>query len=370
MIADVPVGILLSGGLDSATIGWYAKQVARGPLHTFSISFPERSFDESSFASLAARSLKTEHQAVTFDLPAWHEALARVSDLIDIPFADASLMPTYTVSKLARSLITVALDGDGSDELLGGYGTFQAAEWADRLPLLTPRQYGRLFSWVRALPTRYTDFSFDFKIKSFVRGLGYPREVRNQVWLGSFRDEDMRSLLQPEWQQHIDTLWEEVAGLSRLAAALSTWDAVSYATINHYLQNDILVKLDRAAMFVSLEARTPFLDVDLAVWLMRLPVHLKRDKYLLKRLMRGRIPDAIIDRRKKGFGVPLGYWLRGPLYEWAQSVLAADKLNGGGVLNGAEAARLLAEHRAGRADHRKKLWTLLAWQLWYERWMG
>jgi len=151
--------------------------------------------------------------------------------------------------------------------------------------------------------------------------------------------------------------------------AREVFDVVSWLTVHHYLQNDILVKLDRASMFVSLEARTPFLDVDVAEFLMRLPVGLKRNKYLLKRLMRGRIPDKIIDRRKKGFGIPLGFWLRGPLYGWAKEVLAVKKLSADGILVPAAVLRLLEEHKRGKADHRKKLWTLLAWQLWYDEWV-
>lgn len=369
MISDVPVGLLLSGGLDSTAIGWYMRQCSTSLLHSFSASFEDKSFDESRYASLAAKSLGMQHHDLLFDLDSFRGALEEIVGLMDVPFGDASLLPTYAVSKLARSKITVALDGDGSDELLGGYGTFQAAEVADRLPRLPRWTADSLSGLVRHIPTSFTNFSLDFKVKSFVEGLSYPRALRNQIWLGSFTDIDLTTLLTPDYRKLLKNLFEDIDEIRDYSDRLSTFDAVSWLKVHHYLQNDIMVKLDRATMFTSLEARTPFLDVDVAEFLMRLPVHLKRRKYILKRLMRGRIPDAIIDRPKRGFGVPVGFWLRGPLYDWARDVLGSDKLRRDGVLVPAQVDRLLYEHKAGRADHRKKLWTLLAWQLWHDQWI-
>jgi asparagine synthase (glutamine-hydrolysing) len=370
MIADVPVGLLLSGGIDSTTIGWYMREASSAPIHSFSISFAERTFNEASYARQAAASLGTEHHDLRFGLKEFHEAVAETTPLMDVPFGDASLLPTYTVSKLARSQITVALDGDGSDELLGGYGTFQAAELAEKLPRLWQGVWQGMAAAAQLLPTNYRDFSFDFKVKSFLRGLGEPLPYRNQVWLGSFTPAETAGLLQPAWRLAPADLTADIARLVPQLKSLDAFDAVSLMTVHHYLANDILVKLDRASMFVSLEARTPFLDVDAASYVMRLPAGFKRNKYLLKKVMRGRIPDAIIDRPKKGFGIPLGWWLKGPLYEWASSVLEHKKLAAHGILNPAPVRRLLAEHRHGKADHRKKLWTLLAWQLWYDAWLA
>ncbi|MCH8748514.1 asparagine synthase (glutamine-hydrolyzing) [Patescibacteria group bacterium] len=369
LISDVPVGLLLSGGLDSTAIGWYMQQGTVAHRHSFSVSFDESTFDESSYARLAARALQTNHHELLFTVDMFRDLVVELTGKMDIPLADASLLPTYAISKLAREHITVALDGDGSDELLGGYGTFTAANVAERLAWLPSGAVGLLEKLASLWPTTLGDFSFDFKIKSFTRGLSYSLARRNQVWLGSFSDIELPQLLTEPWASAAQDVFEDVDGLKEQLAGLSITDQVSLLTINHYLHNDILVKLDRATMFTSLEARTPFLDIDLASFVATLPVEYKRDKALLKKVMRSRIPDKIIDRPKKGFGIPLGYWLKGPLHDWAREVLDTEKLKRDGVLKPAYVTRLLNEHQAGKADHRKKLWTLLAWQLWFDRWI-
>ncbi len=367
LVSDVPVGLLLSGGLDSSTIGWYMREETNAALHSFSVGFPERTFDEGEFAALAARHLKTEHHALQFTLDTFHETLAELVPLMDVPLGDASLLPTYAVSKLARKFCTVVLDGDGSDELFGGYGTFSAAVVAERLWWLNPA-----VPWLREilqfLPTHYTDFSLDFKLKAFARGLGLPLPQRNQVWLGSFTEREVAELLQPQWYV-AGTIPEAYERWSTELRGLSTIDQVSLLTIYHYLQNDILVKLDRATMATSVEARTPFLDTDVADFAFQLPDRYKKNKYILKRLMASRLPSTIITRPKKGFGIPLGAWLRGPLYEWGREVLAEDKIRAEGIFKPAVIDRLWREHHRGRADHRKKLWTLLSFQLWHDFWV-
>ncbi len=369
LIADVPVGIFLSGGLDSTTILWYMRQTTAAPIHSFSVSFHEQSFNEGDYARTAATSLGAIHHDQIFDVPAFFQAIAELMPIIDIPFGDASLLPTYMISKYARQHITVALDGDGSDELFGGYGTFQAAAMADQLPTLPDWIQYLLGKVSHAIPTSYTNFSLDFKIKSFLKGLGYPLSLRNQIWLGSFSERELAWLLTPAYQKYIPQVFDDITKLAPTLKSLENFDQVSLLTIHHYLQNDILVKLDRATMATGIESRTPFLDVDVAEFVMRLPVSLKKNKYLLKKLMTGRIPADIITRPKKGFGVPLGFWLRSTLYPWATTVLDADKLKADGIFNPTYVVGLLREHKQGRFDHRKKLWTLIAWQLWYDRWI-
>lgn len=368
LIADVPVGLFLSGGLDSTTVGWYMRQLTTKPVHSFSVSFDVSDFDESSYAKQAATHLGLLHHNIPFGMPEFTRGLQQIIPYMDVPLADASLLPTALVAAKARELVTVALDGDGSDELLGGYGTFQAAELAERLPknhLLV----SVLEHLAQLIPTRLGDFTWDFRVKAFVRGLAYELPHRNAVWLGSFTDHELRRLLQPNLHQYIQHIFTAVDDVSsHFTPAHTKLDRISWLTSEGYLHNDILVKLDRATMYSSLEARTPFLDVDLAEFVMRLPDHLKRDKYLLKKIMRGRIPGVIIDRQKKGFGIPLGAWLKGPLYSWANEVLAPEKLQAQGIVDGQYVRGLLGEHRAGKHDHRKKLWTLLAFQLWFDHW--
>ncbi len=370
LVSDVPVGLLLSGGLDSTTIGWYMSRLVDAPVRSYSVSFSSSEFDESLFAENAARSLAFDHEAILFDLEMFKRVLPKIVRLMDMPLADASLLPTYAICERARQDVTVVLDGDGSDELFGGYGTFQAALVAERLSHLPQWVLSFLSYATYQLPTRYGNFSFDFKAKSFVRGLGLQLARRNQVWLGSFSEAELRALLQDRWGQEIEHVWKCVDQAQDVASGLETVDAVSYATISHYMQDDILVKLDRASMFNGLEARTPFLDVDLAEFVMRLPVEYKRDKNILRTLMRGRIPQTIVDRNKQGFGIPLGMWLRGSLQGWMKDVLNQEKLDEDGIFRFDYVNNLIQKHVSGKADLRKQLWTLLSFQLWYDEWVA
>ena len=367
MVADVPVGVFLSGGLDSTTITWYMKQHKPQSLHSFAVSFTEPSFNESAFSESAASSLGTTHHDILFTLDTFKQALTEIMPRMDIPLADASLLPTYVLSKEAKKHITVALDGDGSDELFAGYGTFAAAEIAEWFNWLPRSVFSDIAMVAQALPTRHTYFSLDFKIKSFLRGMGYPRLQRNQVWLGAFTSAELKKLLTPSYQQSIKSVFSGVNALED--TKLSTLDAVSLGTIQGYLQNDILVKLDRATMFTSVEARTPFLDIDLAEFVMKLPEKLKRNKYLLKKLMHGRIPQDIITRPKKGFGIPIGKWLQHELYTWAENVLKPEKLRQDGILAPEYVQELLKKHKRGTQDYRKHVWTLISFQLWYDYWV-
>lgn len=369
LIADVPVGLLLSGGLDSSTILWYMRQVTSAPLHSFSVAFPEQSFDESTFAKKVARMFKTQHHEIPFSLDQFYFSLRELISHVDIPFADSSLLPTYLVSKAAKEHITVALDGDGSDELLGGYGTFAAAEMAEYFSWLPPRLISALYQLAQHLPTRHTYFSWDFKLKAFLKGLPYSLPRRNQVWLGSFSEIELRQLLAPSWQTQIEHVFDDIDQVTSEISNLSNFDAISRLTIEHYLPNDILVKLDRASMYASLEARTPFLDVDVAEFVMQLPIKYKRNKYLLRRLMANRLPAEIVERKKQGFAVPLGQWLRGPLFEFAQRVLDPKVLKSDGILQPHYVTNLLNIHKSGKADLRKQLWALIMFQLWYNQWV-
>lgn len=368
MVADVPVGVLLSGGLDSTAIAWYMRQHTSS-LHSFSVSFDEESYNEGGFALRAAAALGTEHHDIKFGLEEFTSTLAETIELMDIPFADASLLPTYAVSRLAKKYVTVALDGDGSDELLMGYGTFQAAELADRLDWVPNIIWENMRRLANLWPTNHDYFSTDFKLKQFLKGVGSEAARRQQIWLGSFSDSEMAPLLTNQSKTELVDTFDAVDSLNGTGQNLTQTDELTNLLLQHYLHNAILVKLDRASMMVGLEARTPFLDVDLAEFAMKLPSDLKRHKKILKDVMRKRIPDEIIDRPKHGFAMPIGQWLRGPLQSWARDVLDEDKIRDDNVFVFEEVERLMNEHRDGVLDHRKKLWTILMWQIWYDRWV-
>ncbi|MEK7556976.1 MAG: asparagine synthase (glutamine-hydrolyzing), partial [Patescibacteria group bacterium] len=247
MVADVPVGVLLSGGIDSSTIAYYMRQHT-DHLHSFSVSFEDESFNESPYALKAAEALGTIHHDIPFTLKEFHNTLATVQNQLDEPLADASILPTLLVSQAAKEHITVTLDGDGADELLYGYDTFPAYQIAQAL--------GPFSTAVRALanilPTSYRNFSLDFKLKSFVRGLPYQGLVRNQVWLGSFHDQELKQLLTSDWQIPADNLYHPVNEVSERFSADTPLQQLSAASLAHYIQDGILAKLDRASMYASL----------------------------------------------------------------------------------------------------------------------
>lgn len=371
MVADVPVGVLLSGGIDSATIAWYMRQHTEH-LHSFSVSFEEKTFDESAYATLAAGALGTMHHVVPFSLDAFRATLARLRQDLDEPLGDASFLPTLAVSLQAKNTVTVVLDGDGADELFLGYDTFPAYEvslWYARLPRLLRKA---VEGSIGALPTRYTNFSLDFKLKMFLRGMPFPSIVRNQVWLGSFHDRELATLLTPRFRQHLATLYQPLAAIEQEFRDLSPLEQLSAAYLSTYLPEDILLKIDRATMYASLEARTPYLDPRLVSFVLQLPLRERyrawQGKRLLKEVMRDRLPAPILERPKKGFGIPIGQWLRGPLRPLLKETLSSENVAASGVLDPREVQRLVDEHLSGKADHRKKLWTLMAFQWWLERW--
>lgn len=369
-VSDVPVGIFLSGGLDSSTILWYARQLKGEGLLSYSVGFEDDSFNESPYARTVAESLQAHHNETDFTLQSFRSSLPQVVEKMDIPLGDASLLPTFVVSELAAQDVKVVLDGDGSDELFGGYGVFAAATMADTLDVVPASWWRRLEAIVQRIPVSHRYFSLDFIVKSFVHGLGRPWHERHQVWLGSFDDQSLRQLLRQEWQPQIDDVYATTYELGQEVKNLALFDRISYLSVRQYLHNDILVKLDRATMMCGLEARTPFLDVDVVDFVMTLPVAWKREKYLLKKLMEGRLPAEIVRRKKQGFAIPIGRWLQGPLQEWMRSVLDQEKLQEDGFFEGAVVNQLMNDHVQGRVDARKQLWTLLVWQLWYDYWVA
>lgn len=372
MIADVPVGVLLSGGIDSTTITWYMRQHTRH-LHSFSVGFEDKSFNESGYAKLAAQSLQTEHHHVSFTLDSFHQALEAILPKLDEPLADASLLPSYIVSREAKRHVTVVLDGDGADELFYGYDTFPAYELSLHYQRL-PKQLKTVFEQIiNTLPTSHRYFSWDFRLKSFLRGMPFPNEIRNQVWLGSFSDKELTNVLTTEWQAGLADLYQPIVKFTRPLTKLKPLERLSLVYLVHYLQGDLLPKIDRATMYASLEGRTPFLDPRLVSFVLQLPQSAKyrfpQGKRILRSLMRGRIPQMIVDRKKQGFGIPLGVWLRGPLRQLMESTLSPAKLEAVGIVRPEAVATLIREHLQAKADHRKKLWTLMILHWWWKRWV-
>jgi len=370
LVADVPIGIFLSGGLDSSAVTYYARQVLEAAPHTFSIGFDEGGFNEASYAKHVAKELGTihHHRLCTDD-----EVLALIPsiyDKLDEPMADASLIPTALLSQFTREHVTVALGGDGADELFAGYPTFQAEQIMRYLPLsYTPHILRRAAAaLVHAIPARHGYLSFDFIAQKFLEG-AYERNIflRHAHWLGTWAPDEQKTLTHDV--PAIDPYAMNVAyAKERSLADPRNQNLWMYA--RSYMMDQVLVKVDRASMYAALEVRAPFLDTAVVSLASTLPYEYKikgfRTKHLLKELMRGKLPDAIIDRKKHGFGVPMGAWLRGPLRLWAEDLISDSALARSDVFTSKAVRALWSEHQAGVRDHRKKLWNIIVFQLWYD----
>jgi asparagine synthase (glutamine-hydrolysing) len=373
LISDVPLGVFLSGGIDSSAITAFAQREVSGKIKTFSIGFEDPSFDESKFASLASRYLDTEHHEQTMTPDDLLHLVPNLSDLLDEPMADASILPTYLLSKFTRKYVTVALGGDGGDELLAGYPTYLAHKFARQYEFFGRNLHPLITFLGNLLPVSDDNISFDFKVKKFLSGIGYPDGIRNFVWLGSFPFSELKEVLSPGFDTQFDPvrLTEEIDSYEKGLSSKDKTTRLQYLDMKLYLQEAILVKVDRASMACSLEVRAPFLDYELVEFVMNLPSSLKlrgfTSKYLLKKVMKNLLPEEIIQRKKKGFGVPIAKWVKGPLKELFGDLLSYDRIKKEGFLNPSYVNSLLQDHLANKRDNRKQLWTLLVWELWANR---
>jgi asparagine synthase (glutamine-hydrolysing) len=363
LVSDVPVGVLLSGGVDSALLAALAAQESSEPLRTFSIGFAERSFDELGHARLVAGRYGTRHRELVLR-PDAALLLPVLADAFDEPFADSSALPTYLVSQLAAEDVKVALSGEGGDELFGGYYTYAA----DLLALRAGRLARLARPMVERLPSSSTKASFDYRAKRFVRAAHLPPLERHHGWKEIFSDEarteltDRRSAYDP-----VDLLrarFAETEG-AELLARLQDVD------LGTYLVDDLLVKTDRASMAHSLEARVPYLDTVVTNLALALPTRHKvrglSKKVLLRRAAEPLLPRSIVHGRKRGFSIPAAAWLRGDLEPFARETLSSETLLRQGMFRPAAVARVLDDHVAGREDLSRQLWGLLSFTLWYER---
>jgi asparagine synthase (glutamine-hydrolysing) len=371
--SDVPLGVFLSGGVDSSSVAAALAELepARN-IRTFSIGFDDKSFDESDHARAVARHLGTDHHERTFSAETVMELLPEVAAWLDEPFGDASILPTHLLSRFARGEVTVALGGDGADELMAGYPTF-AAERASALFRKLPKAARTLAgAAVNRLPVDHGNISLDFKLKQFLRGADEPSALAHQRWLGSFSGREISEILAN--RGGLDVEAEHLARATLLAPGGDPLTRSLRLYQETYLPDDILAKVDRASMACGLEVRAPFLDASLVDEIQKLPGSFKYGKGTTKRLLKKaaseRLPASILERPKKGFGIPVAKWLRGPLGPLMNSLLAPDRLKRQGLFDADAVARRIGEHQAGIRDHRKPLWTLLMFQLWADHWLA
>ena len=377
LVSDVPLGIFLSGGIDSSTIAYYAQQNSVKPIKTFSIGFKEDSFDESKYARLAAKHLGTEHYEKILSAKDSLDLIPRIADLLDEPLGDASILPTYLLSEFTKERVTVALGGDGGDELFCGYDTFPAEKFAaiyEKIPIFIRQKIieAIALNW----PVSFKNISFDFKLKKFIAGGGEKNILRRHAsWLGSFSRERRAQLFAPEVWRELQAVneYEELDAYEANVREQPDWNKLIYAYLRTYLMDDILVKVDRASMGNALEARAPFLDFQVVDFVNNLPLNLKirglTTKFILKKLMQDKLPPQIVRRPKKGFGIPLAQWLTADLRPLLDELLSEGYLRRQGLFNSVFVSKLVKDHIERRADNRKPLWTLLCFQLWQKRWL-
>jgi asparagine synthase (glutamine-hydrolysing) len=362
LVADVPVGVLLSGGIDSSALTAFAAEQSSRPVSTFSIGFEEESFDELDAARLVAQRYDTDHHELVVR-PDAAKLLPRLIQAFDEPFADSSALPTYIVSKLAAGTVKVALSGEGGDELFGGYYTYVADQLAPRLaPVARPLRHV-----VERLPSSSGKVSLDYKAKRFVRGAHLPPVERHHAWKEIFSRDARAALIDRSRDAVMDPVdlyrarYAETDGAETLAR-LQDLD------MGIYLVDDLLVKTDRASMAHSLEARVPFCDqavVDLAL---SLPSGQKVRGFAKKRLLRKAVspllPRSIVRGRKRGFSIPLAAWLRGELEPFARQILDPATLQRQGYLRPQPVQDLLDAHVARREDLSRQIWGLMTLTLW------
>jgi len=371
LVSDVPVGVLLSGGLDSSTIAALMVDLYPGRVESFTIGFEEGSFDESQYARQVANDLGTQHNEMVLTSKKAVELVSDISNVLDEPFADSSIIPTYLLSKFASQKVKVVLGGDGGDELFAGYPTVLAhrlIEYYERLTPWTLRTYvaPRILDTLRV---SFDNLSLDFRLRRFLAGRGVPLITRHQRWLGSFVDAEKALLLQNWIKPVLRETYYQSFEYARESDAKEPLNQILYNDLKTYLEGDILYKVDRASMAASLEVRVPLLNREVVHFADDLPLGLKlhhlTGKFILKKAMKGKLPDQIIERPKKGFNMPVAYWLSGDLKELLLDMLSESFIRRQDLFSFPYIRQLTEEHFQHKKDNRKLLWTLLMFQMWY-----
>ena len=371
LVADVPLGAFLSGGIDSSTIVAFMNETADTQVRTFSVGFGDPTYNELPYARLVANHFDTQHYE-EFLQPDISELVPRLVGHFDEPFADFSSFPTFLVSEMARRQVKVVLSGDGGDEIFGGYDTYLAQK-------LTASAYGYLPRYLRrqvlprllaAIPPRPAKKGLINKSKRFVEGAALDPALQHVRWMIFMHEADKAQLYRPELRSVLDGdspqalikgYFQEVQGIDPLAQQ-------QYVDVKTYLVDDILTKVDRMSMAASLEARVPLLDHRIVEFALNLPPHLKLNgrtsKVILRQIMADRLPPAVLTKPKEGFSIPLKHWLRGELRPLLHDLLSADSLKKRGYFDPTCVANWIREHEAQRANHSHRLWSLMVFELW------
>src|SRR3989475_5238929 len=376
LVGDVPVGVFVSGGIDSGAVAAFAARTNAAPLQPLAVRFDTPSYDQMRFARVVAARFGAEHHEIVFTATEALSLMDRIGSLLDEPLVDASFLPKYALARAARGSVKVALSGDGGDEIFCGYPTFLADAAARWLLATLPRPVRRVAGWlVDRMPASSTYGSIDFLLRQFMRSLPYPPEVRTQLQLGGLTASEQLCVLAPGIRQAVKSFdpYAELTNAIEHSAPRDPIERLIYHHARFYLGDQTLVAMDRASMAAGLEVRAPFLDPALIELAGRIPGRLKlrgwTTKYILKRAVAGTLPMAIVQRRKQGLGVPIAAWLRGPLRDVMETRLAPARVRHRGLFDAATVARLVAEHLDGRRNHRKILWALMMLDAWCDHYL-
>jgi asparagine synthase (glutamine-hydrolysing) len=378
MIADVPLGAFLSGGVDSSTVVALMQKANLGRVRTFTIGFDTPGFDEAPYAAAVARHLDTQHTELKVTSRDALDVIPRLAEMYDEPFADSSQIPTYLVSAMTRQHVTVALSGDGGDELFAGYNRYQLASrlWgglslmpsalrqtlAGVIRAVSPERWSSLLS---GLPARIQHAQFGDKLHKLADVLDMPD--RSAVYRRLVSHWDPQAAV-PGADEYRGLLWDPTVAEQMPGFR----EQMQFLDLVTYLPDDILTKVDRASMAVALEARVPLLDHRVVEFAWRLPSTAKvrhgTSKWLLRQVLYRHVPKELIERPKMGFGIPLGQWLRGPLRDWAESLLDEKRLREAGLVDAALVRKYWEEHISGHRNWQYHLWDVLMLESWRQRW--
>ena len=372
LLSDVPLGVFLSGGIDSSLVAKFMAEHSSEKIRTFSIGFHEKSFDESKIAMRFAKELNSEHNQFLFDSKECLKLIPNLASLVDEPLSDASILPTYFLSNFASKQLKVCLGGDGGDELFAGYQIFPVHKLIGLYDLL-PRELKKLLLYfANKMPPRETYLSFPFVLKQFLRGAGLSTELRMFAWMGAYLDNEKKQLLNSNIQSKItENTFEDIRNHLSKKFVSTDEDRMLYLISKLYLTDDVLVKVDRASMFTSLEVRGPFLDYTIQDFSAQLPYDLKlsrlTSKYILKKMAKKHIPNYIINKRKQGFAIPVTKWLKHELKDTLLNYTSKSYLENQGLFNHDFVAKIVQNHLNETWDNKKLLWNLLVFQIWYEK---
>jgi len=375
MIADVPIGALLSGGIDSSTVVAMMARHSEKPIKTFSIGFQEEKYNELPYARMIAKKFKTDHTEFIVE-PHAIEILPMLVKQYEEPYADSSALPTYLVSRLTREHVTVALNGDGGDENFAGYtryAAFQVSNFLDHFDFLN-RIAGKPLTKFLARNIRNTFFE---RLHRFSKSLSTDYRKRYLSYTAYFTNEQKSSLYTEEFKQQIwkDDTYDIIASRFLESGSKNRTEQAVYADIATYLSEDLLAKVDIATMTVALEGRSPFLDHELLELTATIPFNLKlkgfnNKKYILKEALRGIIPDEVMFRPKMGFGVPIDAWFRGELKDYARQKLLGGQLIQRNLFKESAIKKILDTHTSTRINFSPHIWALLTLELWFEEYFG